>query len=96
MHITFISIKVRDICECSTRALCLFGVDGAMSLQQALADLKAAKRLDELPPIYTLLNTSKLKPEILASNGLRIKTQLVDSEKTGELTLKIIEINKYE
>lgn len=54
MHVTYSSIPVRELCECGSTSVRKLGAANATSLQQALADLRAADNLAELPPLYNL------------------------------------------
>jgi len=49
MHLTFATPAVRALCERSSRASRAFGEECASALQARLADLRAARTLEEFP-----------------------------------------------
>ncbi|MCE4354990.1 hypothetical protein [Xanthomonas hortorum] len=94
MHITFSSIKIRDLCECSSRAADFFGLDEAKILQRVLADLKAAYSLEELPPLYVVSNQGKSQIKITA-DGFTISANIMMVEVEKIIAIKMKGL-KYE
>lgn len=91
VHITFGSIRMRELCECSTQALRMLGQDDTDLLQRTLADLKAAKSFDELPPLYETRDSGNSCVEIVSEANFQLVVKVMKSE-ANEVQAKIIRL----
>ena len=96
MHITFSSIKVRELCECNAHARSTFGNERANALQRTIADLKAATTLDDLPPLYAVLDEGDRRISIEAEHGFKITAELAKSHPAETYAIKILKLTSNE
>ncbi|MGN7727129.1 hypothetical protein ACTJIL_15090 [Luteimonas sp. 22616] len=94
MHLTFGTPAVRELCERGGQALQSFGAECALALQARLADLRAAKNLEEFPfPLVLLDGGQNQRYSILLTSRFSLQFETRDGGSPRSVAnIKILQI----